>query len=70
GHWVYWAGPLVGGGLAGLVYELFFISHSHELLPAGEYSLELGFEWCGSFHAMLSFIMLVVPRFVLLSASL
>lgn len=31
-HWVYWAGPLIGGGLAGLVYEFVFISHSHELL--------------------------------------
>ncbi|KAJ6810023.1 putative aquaporin TIP1-1 [Iris pallida] len=36
-HWVYWAGPLVGGGLAGLVYELIFISHSHEQLPATDY---------------------------------
>ncbi|XP_073066398.1 aquaporin TIP1-1-like [Primulina eburnea] len=29
-HWIYWAGPLIGGGLAGVVYEVFFISHSHE----------------------------------------
>ena len=36
-HWVYWVGPLIGGGLAGLVYELFFISHSHEQLPTTEY---------------------------------
>ncbi|XP_008801219.1 probable aquaporin TIP1-1 [Phoenix dactylifera] len=36
-HWVYWAGPLIGGGLAGLVYELFFISHTHEQLPSVEY---------------------------------
>ncbi|XP_039134493.1 probable aquaporin TIP1-1 [Dioscorea cayenensis subsp. rotundata] len=36
-HWVYWAGPLIGGGLAGLVYELFFISHTHEQLSTTEY---------------------------------
>ncbi|CAI9781479.1 unnamed protein product [Fraxinus pennsylvanica] len=36
-HWVYWAGPLIGGGLAGIVYEIFFISHSHESLPSSEY---------------------------------
>ncbi|KZV47195.1 hypothetical protein F511_05246 [Dorcoceras hygrometricum] len=29
-HWIYWAGPLIGGGLAGVVYEIFFISRSHE----------------------------------------
>lgn len=32
-HWVYWAGPIIGGGLAGVVYEAFFISHTHEPLP-------------------------------------
>ncbi|KAH6772722.1 gamma tonoplast intrinsic protein [Perilla frutescens var. hirtella] len=31
-HWVYWAGPLIGGGLAGVIYEVFFISHTHEPL--------------------------------------
>ncbi|XP_042498732.1 aquaporin TIP1-1 [Macadamia integrifolia] len=36
-HWVYWAGPLIGGGIAGIVYELFFISHSHEQLPNTDY---------------------------------
>uniref|UniRef100_A0A7N0VCN6 Tonoplast intrinsic protein n=1 Tax=Kalanchoe fedtschenkoi TaxID=63787 RepID=A0A7N0VCN6_KALFE len=33
-HWVYWAGPLVGGGIAGLVYEAIFISHTHEILTS------------------------------------
>lgn len=37
-HWVYWAGPIIGGGLAGVVYELFFITHhTHEPLPRGEF---------------------------------
>ncbi|CAN6835063.1 hypothetical protein Bca4012_034072 [Brassica carinata] len=36
-HWVYWAGPLVGGGLAGLIYEVFFINTTHEQLPTADY---------------------------------
>lgn len=36
-HWIYWVGPLIGGGIAGLVYEFFFISHSHEQLPSTDY---------------------------------
>ncbi|XXG45814.1 hypothetical protein AAC387_Pa02g0796 [Persea americana] len=35
-HWVYWVGPLVGGGLAGLIYENFFITRSHVPLPREE----------------------------------
>ncbi|XP_074582335.1 putative aquaporin TIP1-1 [Curcuma longa] len=33
-HWIYWAGPLVGGAIAGIVYETFFISHTHEQLTS------------------------------------
>lgn len=36
-HWIYWAGPLVGGGLAGIIYEFFFISNTHEQLPTADY---------------------------------
>nr|WVD73517.1 aquaporin TIP1-1 [Paeonia lactiflora] len=36
-HWVYWAGPLIGGGLAGLVYEFVFISHTHEQIPSTDF---------------------------------
>ncbi|KAF8733503.1 hypothetical protein HU200_014802 [Digitaria exilis] len=35
-HWVYWVGPLVGGPLAVLVYECFFMAPertTHQLLP-------------------------------------
>ncbi|KAL2487345.1 Aquaporin TIP1-1 [Abeliophyllum distichum] len=36
-HWVYWAGPLIGGGLAGLIYEFLFINQTYEQLPATDY---------------------------------
>ena len=36
-QWVYWVGPLIGAALAGLVYELFFMSHTHEPLPNTDY---------------------------------
>jgi len=36
-HWVYWVGPLIGGGLAGIVYDVLFISHTHEQLPSTDY---------------------------------
>ncbi|XP_073142617.1 probable aquaporin TIP1-1 [Henckelia pumila] len=32
-QWAYWAGPLIGAGLAAIVYEVFFISHTHEPVP-------------------------------------
>ncbi|WOL06184.1 hypothetical protein Cni_G14916 [Canna indica] len=36
-QWVYWLGPLIGGGVAGFIYELFFITETHELLNARDY---------------------------------
>lgn len=29
-HWVYWVGPLLGGGLAGVLYALFYLSRREE----------------------------------------
>lgn len=37
-HWVYWVGPLIGGGLAGLVYENFFIDRSYVVISRDEES--------------------------------
>ena len=31
-HWIYWVGPLLGGGLAGVVYELLMISRNQSYL--------------------------------------
>ena len=36
-QWVYWVGPLIGGGLAGVIYEVLFISQTHEQLPTTDY---------------------------------
>lgn len=36
-HWVYWAGPLIGGGIAGLIYEFIFMSHNHVPLASSEF---------------------------------
>lgn len=37
-HWVYWVGPLIGGGLAGLVYENIFINRSYVVISRDEES--------------------------------
>ncbi|KAK4354480.1 hypothetical protein RND71_026674 [Anisodus tanguticus] len=34
GIWIYWVGPLVGGGLAGLIYSNVFMNHEHALLSS------------------------------------
>ncbi|XP_015867608.3 aquaporin TIP1-2 [Ziziphus jujuba] len=37
-HWVYWVGPLIGAGIAGLVYETIFIGPTtHEQIPTTDY---------------------------------
>ncbi|XP_076881183.1 aquaporin TIP2-1-like [Bidens hawaiensis] len=34
GHWIYWVGPLIGGGLAGAIYSNVFISSEHAPLSS------------------------------------
>ncbi|XP_031485782.1 aquaporin TIP1-2 [Nymphaea colorata] len=37
-HWVYWVGPLIGAGIAAIVYDVLYIGQStHEQLPVTDY---------------------------------
>ncbi|XP_051120798.1 probable aquaporin TIP1-1 [Andrographis paniculata] len=36
-QWIYWLGPFIGAAIAAAVYEIFFISHSHEAVPGSEF---------------------------------
>ncbi|KAF3775832.1 Aquaporin [Nymphaea thermarum] len=36
-HWVYWVGPLLGGGLAGFVYDAIFLIHTHMPIRGEDY---------------------------------
>ncbi|CAA6666013.1 unnamed protein product [Spirodela intermedia] len=55
-HWVYWVGPLIGGALAGLVYDNFFIIEStHDPSQRGRKDTEeLSLPW-GQAYLPISF---------------
>lgn len=33
-HWIYWVGPLIGGGMAGSVYSIIYMSSEHQPLSS------------------------------------
>lgn len=38
GNWIYWVGPLIGGGLAGLIYGDIFIGSYSSVPVSGDYA--------------------------------
>lgn len=37
-HWIFWVGPLIGGAIAGFIYDNCFIDEpTHEPLPSSEF---------------------------------